>query len=47
MWLELEMVFREITILVCFAWLISFLMWVLMWRGYPVAYNSLQTVADG
>jgi hypothetical protein len=45
-WLEPRMVFRHAAILTFFAWLLSYLLWWVMCRGYATTCSGLWTVAD-
>jgi hypothetical protein len=40
-WLEPRTVSRGVAILICFAWLLSFPSWGVMWRGYAVTHTGL------
>jgi hypothetical protein len=40
-WLETETVFCGVTILTSFNWLLSFLSWTVMWRGYATSCIDL------
>jgi hypothetical protein len=40
------MISRDVVAMLCFAWLLSFPTWELMWMGKPATYTDLRTVAD-